>query len=128
MAKVAQTNGFFLYDSEKITLSVEWMECFLLQKKKSEKPPPPPLAVAAPTQVVAKEKFETFTLQSYNKFEDNVEKYLDAVHQEFVEKRVVSFLEKRDHAQIYPDASQSYCSVLFKLLNNSIWSYLKSEY
>ena len=72
MAQVAQTNGIFLYDAEKITLSVEWMECFLLQKKKSEKPPPQPLPVAAPTQVVTKEKFETFTLQSYNKFEDNV--------------------------------------------------------
>ena len=105
MAQVAQTNGIFLYDADKITLSVEWMECFLLQKKKSKKPPPPPPPVTATTQVVTKERFQTFTLQSYNKFEDNVEKYLDAVHQEFVEQQVVSFLENKSHAQTYPDAS-----------------------
>ena len=73
-------------------------------------------------------KFPTFKLQPFIDFEDNVEKFLETVHNNFTENRVISFLNNVSHATTYADTSKSYCLTLLKSLEDSIYEYLVGEY
>ena len=54
--------------------------------------------------------------------------FLEQVHKDFTEKKVISFLTSKDWANVYLDTSKAYCFTLFKFLEGSSFDYFYNQH